>query len=122
MKTMIGTIMFALVAIMLFAGSASAKGDHTAAQLVKAGYICVPAGPYDWIHCADFGRIAAGKPAVPVQVFSINGLTFYGTEQLLRADLYAGQRCFQDELESWDDGAVPGYVACHHYYTDHNSD
>ena len=109
-----------MAGFLLFASSASAGGGHTAAQLEKAGFTCIPAGPHNWIHCADFSRLGAGKPAVPVKVFSIDGLSYYGTEQLLRGDLYAGQSCPQDELDEWSPLGDTGYVACHHFFTGHH--
>ena len=121
MKRIIGPgVIISMAAIMLFASGANANGGHTAARLENAGLTCIPAGPHDWIHCADFDGIGNGKPAVSVKVFSVDGLTFYGTEQLLRGDLYAGQSCPQDELDTWSDLGDTGYVACHHFFTGHH--
>ena len=105
------------VAATLFGGAATARG-LSSDQLVKAGYACFPAGPNDWIHCLLERKL--GHRSIPVKVFSDDGSEFLGTEQLLRADVYAGQPCPQDGLDSWDPLAVPGYFACHHFDTGHH--
>jgi len=102
-----------------FSGPAIA-GGHTAGQLEAAGFICFNGGPpiTNWVHCLDLDKF--GNPAVPVKVFSEDGMTFLGTELLLRADIYSGQPCPQDDLNLWDDESVEGYFACHHFHTGHH--
>lgn len=113
----ITTVIVSLAAIGLFASSAVA-GGLTAEQLTRAGYDCFPAGPSNWMHCL-LGR-KLGQQVIPVKVFSVDGNEFLGTEHLLREDIYAGQPCPQDGLDSWDPLAVPGYFACHHFATGHH--
>lgn len=60
--------------------------------------------------------------SIPILVFDDWGDegTFLGTELLLRADLYAGQPCPQDEplfLPAGETGLGTDYWACHHYDT-----
>jgi hypothetical protein len=52
-------------------------------------------------------------PSIVLRVFFPSG-EFAGTEHLMRADLYQGQPCPQDNLATWD--LLPfGYRACHHF-------
>ena len=60
--------------------------------------------------------------SLKVKVFTEDGLTFLGTEILIRADLYGGQPCATDgggEYVLLDAGApFPiAYRACHHFDT-----
>jgi hypothetical protein len=94
------------------------------AQAQAAGWDCNPQvliGGY--YHCAPPGKpsvldMIQGKtnvPSIVLRVFYPSGL-FAGTEHLMRADLYAGQPCPQDNLATWD--LLPfGYRACHHFDT-----
>jgi hypothetical protein len=72
-------------------------------------------------HCAPPGKPSVldmingdtSAASIVLRVFNPDG-GFAGTEHLQRADLYAGQRCPQDNLEEWD--VLPfGYRACHHF-------
>ena len=111
--------MISLVAIGLFASSAGA-GDLTAEQLSRAGFDCFNAGPSNWVHCTNFRQL--GKPAVRVLVFSEDGGTFLGTEQLLRPDIYlrGSPPCPQDGADMWDFNEDVQYYACHHFDTGHH--
>ena len=102
-----------------FAGSAIA-GGHKANQMDNAGFTCFNGGPAitNWVHCLDLEKF--GRPVVPVKVFSEDGEHYLGTELLLRADIYSGQPCPQDDLNLWDHEAVEGYFACHHFRTGHH--
>jgi len=111
------TLMVSLAAVSSFTGGANA-GGLTADQLAQAGYLCFNAGPSNWTHCLLEKKL--GGRVVPVKVFSEDGSEFLGTEQLLRADIYAGQPCPPDGLGLWDSEAVPGYFACHHFSTGHH--
>ena len=84
-------------------------------QLEQAGYLCFAAGPKDWIHCLLERKL--GQRAVPVKVFSVDGMDFLGTEQLLRADVYGHglPPCPQNGLDEWD--FDDPYYACHHFDT-----
>ena len=106
-----------LAASYLF-GSAGTAGGLTSSQLERAGYVCFPAGPNSWIHCLLERKL--GKRSIPVKVFSVDGEEFLGTELLLHADIYSGQPCPQDGLDTWDPLALPGYFACHHFDTGHH--
>ena len=74
-----------------------------------------------YFHCAPPGKPSVldmingdtSAPSIVLRVFNPDG-SFAGTEHLQRADLYAGQRCPQDNLAEWD--LLPfGYRACHHF-------
>jgi len=113
------------VAMVMLVPSAALAGNHTADHLADHGYTCFNAGPIstNWMHCIKDQHLASGGPAVPVKVFSEDGSEFLGTELLLRAaDIYNGQPCPQDGLETWEGPAGPGdaYVACHHFHTGHH--
>jgi hypothetical protein len=106
----------------LIASSAFAGGPRQLDQAVGAGWNCTPliliGGHY---HCSPPGRpgvadIIAGTdvPSIQHQVFRPDG-SFAGTELLIRADLFAGQPCPQDE---WLPVPAPDnvqYWACHHF-------
>jgi len=115
----------AVVAATALVGTAGGAGNATWAQAKAAGWGCDPeiliVGYY---HCAPPGKpsvaaLIAGTdvPSITLRVFYDNAdRTLAGTELLLRADLYAGQPCPQDDLAAW--GLLPfGYYACHHFDT-----
>lgn len=92
------------------------------AQAEAAGWDCNPhvliVGYY---HCAPPGKPSVldmiqgttDTPSIVLRVFYPSG-EFAGTEHLIRADLYQGQPCPQDNLATWD--LLPfGYRACHHF-------
>lgn len=95
-------------------------GEHTADQLINAGFDCFNTGPSNWVHCMDLDKLINGMRSVPVKVFSEDGSEYLGTELLLHEDVYAGQPCPQDDLNVW--GPVDGapYMACHHFLTGHH--
>ena len=101
------TVIASMVAIILTASASSAWAAHTPEQLQNAGYICFNAGPLDLLVCLRERHL--GNPAVPIKVFTPDGSEFLGTELLLREDVYAGQPCPQDGLETWDD-LRPGFT------------
>jgi hypothetical protein len=91
---------------------------------MAAGWDCTPliqiGGHY---HCSPPGKqgvaeIIAGtadSPSIVHTVFSADG-RFAGTELLIRADLFAGQRCPTDvwlAVPPWL--PEPTYYACHHF-------
>lgn len=111
-----------LVAAGVLAIGASGSSNATMAQAQAAGWDCNPqvliVGYY---HCAPPGKpsvldMIQGKtnaPSIVLRVFTPFGV-FAGTEHLMRADLYRGQPCPQDNLATWD--LLPfGYRACHHF-------
>ena len=108
----------------ILAGAVSGAGQHTLAQAQAAGWDCNPPiliGGH--LHCSPPGKpgvqdIIDGtstSPSIVHQVFRPNG-TFAGTETLIRADLFAGQRCPTDQwlpVPPWL--PTPMYYACHHF-------
>src|SRR5712691_3284407 len=102
-----------IVALALTAGvlavTAGASSSATMTQAQAAGWNCNPQiliGGY--YHCASPGKpsvadLIAGTnaPSLELRVFHPDG-TLAGTESLLRADLYSGQSCPQDNLAVWD--------------------
>lgn len=92
----------------------SAEWDCNPKVLILGYYHCTPPGK------ASVLDIVVGNEApasLQVRVFNPDG-TFAGTETLLRADLYAGQPCPQDGLETWGLLDLPvDYRACHNFET-----
>lgn len=119
MKTRLFLFTLTLSVSCLGAGAAMA-GGHTADQLERAGFVCFPAGPSNWIHCLHADKIENENPSVPVKVFSVDGSEFLGTELLLHEDIYAGQPCPQDDLNLWEPQPGIPYMACHHFLTGHH--
>ena len=112
------------VSTLILAGAVSGAGQHTLAQAQAAGWDCNPmiliGGHY---HCSPPGKQGvqdiidgtATSPSIVHQVFHSDG-TFAGTELLIRADLFAGQRCPTDQglpVPPWL--TTPTYYACHHF-------
>jgi hypothetical protein len=100
-------------------------GGLTADELGNAGWGCHIAGPHRWTHC---DKAKEGARSTTVRVFSTDGQTFLGTEQLLHDDVYADRPCPQDDQNPgtgfgahWVDLSgpppLPGipYWACHHF-------
>lgn len=121
---------FALPAILavVLAGTAFGGGDMTAMERAQnAGWDCRsqvgPIGGYN--HCAPSAKpsvwdLLAGTtnaPSIELRVFNLDG-SYAGVESLIRADLYGGQPCPQDNLAEWAllDLTVD-YRACHHFDT-----
>jgi hypothetical protein len=112
------------VVALLFASAARGASDRTLAQAQAAGWDCNPliliGGHF---HCSPRGKPSvqdivdgtATTPSVVHEVFEPDG-TFAGTETLIRADLFAGQRCPTDQwlpVPPWL--STPTYYACHHF-------
>ena len=106
------------------AGAVNGAGSRTLAQAQAAGWDCNPliliGGHY---HCSppgvpsvqDIVDGTATTPSIVHQVFEPGG-TFVGTETLIRADLFARQRCPTDQwlpVPPWL--PTPSYYACHHF-------
>lgn len=118
-------VLVAALAAVAFAGAAVGGGGATMAKAQAAGWDCgdPPATILGYFHCTPPGKpslgeaIGAGAPSIALRVFNDDAdRTLAGTEQLLRADLYQGQPCPQDNLAAWDFLPVgPGYYACHHF-------
>ncbi len=128
-KFVAALVSLSLVLLLTFSAVAYAGGHnadrHNADQLTKAGWTCFPAGPHDWVHCLKPGFDPTSEDASRiVKVFDVGGSPFLGTELLIRADLYHGQPCPQDNLDEFDllpaapVGPFPvAYRACHHFDT-----
>ena len=119
------------VLAVLLAGVAQGNpsGRTDMEQAKAAGWDCNPevpiAGPY--LHCAPPGKPSVADivtppgstvPSIELRVFNLDG-SFAGIESLIRADLYQGQRCPQDDLVEWGLLDLPGadYRACHRFDT-----
>jgi hypothetical protein len=114
------------LAVTTGAVASGTDGDashRTLTQTQAAGWDCNPliliGGHY---HCSPPGKpsvadIIAGTDAASVvhQVFLPDG-AFAGTELLIRADLYAGQPCPQDEWLPVPPVGPVQYYACHHFH------
>jgi hypothetical protein len=131
-----GIVVLLALASLLLAGTASGKGDpHGPAKqqwlciLDLGTWHCVPpgvnaeaivAGLAPSAPSVNFACDVAGDPLCDGFAISFGppaGTHFVGTENGIRADLYAGQPCPRDEPQAIDftgDG-VPDYVFCHHY-------
>lgn len=116
------TLALGAVAVAVFAVTALGSSSATMSQAQAAGWDCNPqvliVGYY---HCAPPGKPSVldmiqgttNAPSIVVRVFTPSG-QFAGIETLLRADLYSGQPCPQDNLATW--GLLPfGYYACHKF-------
>ena len=117
----IGTSLLLLVLMLAVAGVAYA-GGHTTAQLEKAGWSCVIAGPHGWTHCfpPSTNPTGAAPATMQVKVFEDETGPYLGTELLIRANLYHDQPCPQiggGPYEGPLDLGGTDYFACHHFHT-----
>ena len=122
MRRRLTALALGLAAASVFAISAAGSSGATMAQAQAAGWDCNPQVLIvGYFHCTPPGKpsvldMIQGKtqaPSIVVRVFYPSG-DFAGTEHLMRADLYQGQPCPQDNLVTWD--LLPfGYRACHHF-------
>jgi hypothetical protein len=125
-------VLFAVAALMLTAFSAVAfAGGNRPKHLGERGWTCVdPDGPgVLTVHCfppaVDLFAIIMGQesPAsIQAKVFdtldpAAEDAGFFGTEILIRGDLYGGQPCPQSGENEYDVVPLGGtdYRACHHY-------
>lgn len=114
------------IGAVVVAGIAYSAGGGTMAQAQAAGWDCNPQQLiFGYYHCAPPGKAsvldivtgAASPPSVELRVFNPDG-SFAGIESLLRADLYRGQPCPQDNLPEWGLLDLPvDYRACHRFDT-----
>lgn len=120
-----------LVVAVAATGIAYSAGGGTMTQAQAAGWDCNPVTLIPpvtgYFHCAPPGKPSVADIATPpgstarsieLRVFNPDG-SFAGIESLLRADLYAGQPCPQDNLTKWTLLDLPGadYRACHRFDT-----
>ena len=118
----------AVVAAVVTGLAYSAGGPGgTMASAQAAGWNCFVHDIGGYFHCTPPGKpsvddLLGGKtnaPTLEVRVFQMSvGNSFAGTESLIRADLYSGQPCPQDNLAEWNLLDLPvDYRACHHFDT-----
>jgi hypothetical protein len=88
------------------------KGD--AAEAAKGGWLCFPVTAEGLIHCAPPNYLQRNAADVPLLVFDTNGIVDLGPEDLIRNDVYHGQRC-QFEGGGPYHKTPKGYVACHEF-------
>ena len=122
MRRRLTVVALGIVVASAFAISAAGSSSATMAQAQAAGWDCNPQVLIvGYFHCAPPGKpsvldMIQGKtdtPSIVLRGFYPSG-EFAGTEDLMRADLYQGQPCPQDNLSTWD--LLPfGYRACHHF-------
>ena len=118
-------MILAVVGMVMGVMAPVSAGGRTASQMERAGYGCLNLGPHNWTHCS---KAKPSAQSITNMVFSEDGMTFLGTEQLLHDDIYAGQPCPQDDDnaatgfgEHWIDLSgpfpLPGipYWACHRF-------
>jgi hypothetical protein len=109
----------ALAAGLAAAGVAAGAEGPTIEQLSAQDWVCAPAPPFvvpPRIACSNpgLGRPSPGMvdppPAYMFLVFHPDG-SFWGSEHLIRADLYRGQRC-AGSGEPYVLRALIGYYEC----------
>src|SRR5215208_3223111 len=106
LRRRITALAVAVVGATMFAVSASGSSHATMAQAQAAGWDCNPQILIvGYFHCAPPGKPSVldmiegntDTPSIVLRVFSPSGV-LAGTEHLMRADLYQGQPCPQDNL------------------------
>ena len=122
--TLVPSLVAIAAAATMLAGAVIGAGQHSMAQAQASGWDCEPlvliGGHY---HCSPPGKEGvveiidgtATSPSIVHQVFRPDG-SFAGTETLIRADLFAGQKCPTDQwlpVPPWL--PEPTYWACHHF-------
>jgi hypothetical protein len=86
----------------------------TAEQPSRGGWLCFPITAEHLIHCAPPGYLQRRAADVPLLVFDAKGTTFLGTEDLIRNDVYRGQKCPFEGGGPYH-RTPKGYVACHQF-------
>lgn len=125
--TFIAAFAAVIAASVAIVGSAGGASQATWAQAKAAGWDCDPEVLiFGYYHCSPPGKtsvheLLAGTnvPTLVLRVFYPDGdRTLAGIERLIRADMYAGQPCPQDNLAEWDLLDLPtDYRACHNFDT-----
>jgi len=121
--------------LLALSSTATAKGDPQGPT--KQQWLCVlDLGTWHCVPPTEKLAVVAGQPSLPSVNFECDvpgdplcdgfalsftgppeGTHFAGTENGIRADLYAGQPCPQATpvpIDFTGDG-IPDYVFCHHY-------
>ena len=116
------TTSIVVASLALMASTVTASGSRSLDQAIGQGWNCTPlillGGHY---HCSPPGKPGVGEiiagtdvPSIQHQVFRPDG-SFAGTELLIRADLFAGQRCPTDQWLPVPSADKVQYWACHHF-------
>jgi hypothetical protein len=127
LKRLLALTLPAVLVVLVAVGTASPDSRATKAQVIAAGWDCSPnIRILGYFHCSPPGHPslldvingAAKPPSLILRVYDGQTNLFAGTEQLIRADHFAGQPCRQ-EGGSWGflDFAPPAadYYGCHHF-------
>jgi len=105
-------IVLATAALMIaLVSPAAARGGLSSAQLEDAGWECFPV-PGLGIHCTPPG-VSFGDRHVQILYFDEATGEFAGTETLVRADAFSGNRQCPTEPEGYFFIPPLGYYACH---------
>ncbi len=121
MRNIIITVIAALL-VVLPAQPVAARGNGPA-QLVKAGWLCLPFPSLGGVYCMPPGAFISSE-TVTARIFDTldpvaSDAPFLGTALFVRVDLYNGQPCTQQVLDSYipldftGDG-VTDYYGCWH--------
>lgn len=105
------------------AAPAAAQGPDPA-RLAAAGWFCFSHTP-EAVHCLPDGdAVLSGEAATStILTFAADTNEFWGTELLIRQDLYHGQPCPQDDVGGQPTTYIPlsalglplPYFVCHHF-------
>ena len=103
--------------------SSAAAHGHDPAQLEAAGWFCRHTPVV--VHCFPDGDAVLSGPAAAsiVVTFAADTDEFWGTELLIREDLYHGQPCPRDNVNGQPGTYIPlsalglplPYYVCHHF-------
>jgi len=97
-------MLVAVLLVALLAQPVAAQGNGPA-QLVKAGWLCLPFPGLGGVYCMPPGAFNSSE-TVTARTFdtldpTASEAAFLGTAMFVRADLYNGQPCPQQELTSY---------------------
>ena len=111
MKRLLATALLTSALLLSLAGPAAAQGGLTADRLADAGWDCFPV-PGLGVHCMPPG-VEWGDRHVQLLYFDEATGEFAGTETLVRADAFRGNRQCPTEDLGWFFIPPLGYYACH---------
>ena len=97
-------MLIAVLLVALLAQPVAAQGNGPA-QLVKAGWLCLPFPSLGGVYCMPPGAFISSE-TVTARIFDTLDSTaseaaFLGTTMFVHADLYTGQPCPQQGLASY---------------------
>ncbi|HVM29766.1 MAG TPA: hypothetical protein VM305_03220 [Candidatus Limnocylindrales bacterium] len=112
MRKLISSMLVTGLLVAALAGPAAGRG-LTAERLTEAGWYCFPVNTLG-VHCMPPGT-AWGDRHIQLLYFDHETRVYAGTESLVRADAFKGNRqCRTDPSGGWLDlVAAIGYYACH---------